>query len=195
MTGLDHFIIQIFLVGGSPPENFWSDGISPRNRFQFPRWPRYAEYWRHPNRSSTATGMKIPKFTPQVPLKEKNHGDVNVTSKMWFCPNFSITPENSNKTKWAIYLGHEEMICIVLYILYLYLYLHLHLHLHCIVFVFVFVLSCTVLKYSVWCIIWYHIIWYQIKLDYIMYTVYYLTLCYTRRTAQGGGGSFKNRKL
>lgn len=115
MTGLDHFIIQIFLVGGSPPENFWSDGISPRNRFQFPRWPRYAEYWRHPNRSSTATGMKIPKFTPQVPLKEKNHGDVNVTSKMWFCPNFSITPENSNKTKWAIYLGHEEMICIVLY--------------------------------------------------------------------------------
>jgi hypothetical protein len=28
MTGLDHFIIQFFLVGGSPPQNFWSDGIS-----------------------------------------------------------------------------------------------------------------------------------------------------------------------
>lgn len=60
MTGLDRFIIQFFLVGGSPlPENFWSIGIStkqlallveplktskvrfnsPRNRFQFPRWP------------------------------------------------------------------------------------------------------------------------------------------------------------
>ena len=163
--------LSIGFVGWTPYSKTSKVRFNSRNRFQFPRWPLNAEYWRHPNRSSTATGMKIPKFTPQVPLKETNHGDVNVTSKMWFCPNFSITPENPNKTKWAIYLGHEEMICIVLYCIVYFVFVFVLAFVVAFVIAFAFALYRIVLYLCLCCIVLYCSVVYDISYDIISYDI------------------------
>ena len=93
-----------------------------------------------------------------------------------------------NATTWATELPRGLYIIIIIII---YIYIYIYIYYTQLLLCFFFILYYIILSYIIlYYIILYYIISYYLKLYYII-IVYY---CYTSSTAQGGGGSFKNRK-